>query len=100
MIITRIQAIAIIGSLYFLIPDGVCWETGSFVSGADDEYTVGDSGVTGGGDACGRYVKAVCCAGSWRDDPQFSQERLTRFCFHSTHGAKGHTNHHSVYYKP
>ena len=51
--ITRMQAMAIMGSLYFLNPAGVCGETGSFGGGGDGENTGGDGGVTGGGDACG-----------------------------------------------
>jgi len=71
MSITRIQAMAIMGSLYFLNTDGVCGETGSCGGGA--EYTGGDGGETGGGDACGGYGEVVCCTGSCRRDPQFSQ---------------------------
>jgi hypothetical protein len=37
--ITRITAMAMMGSLYFLNPDGVGWETGSFERGAGGENT-------------------------------------------------------------
>jgi hypothetical protein len=71
--ITKIQAMAIMGSLYFLNTDGVCRGTGSCEGGGGAENTGGEGGVTGGGDACGTYSDAVCCAGSCSGVPQFSQ---------------------------
>jgi len=89
MSITRIQAMAIMGSLYFLNPDGACGETGSFGGGGGAENTGGDGGVKGGGDACGTYDEAVCCAGSCRGVPQFSQNDWPGSAFVPHMGQKG-----------
>jgi hypothetical protein len=91
MIITRTQAMAIIGSLYFLNPAGVCGETCSCGGGADGENTGGDGGGMGGGDACGGYGEPVCCAGSCREDPQFSQNDWPDSAFVPHMGQKGIT---------
>lgn len=77
------------GSLYFLNPDGVCGKTGSFGGGGDGENTGGDGGATGGGDACDTYGEEVCCAGSCRGDPQFSQNNWPVSAFVPHVGQKG-----------
>ena len=87
--ITRIQAMAIMGSLYFLNTDGVCRGTGSCGGGADGENTGGGGGEIGGGDACGGYGEVVCCAGSCRGDPQFSQNDWPGSAFVPHMGQKG-----------
>ena len=79
----------IMGSLNFLNPAGDCGETGSFGGGTDGENTGGDCGVTGGGDACGWYDDAVCCAGSCRGVPQFSQNDWPGSAFVPHIGQKG-----------
>jgi hypothetical protein len=89
MSITRIQAMANMGSLYFLNTDGVCKGTGSCGGGGGAEYTIGGGGEMGVGDACGRYGEAVCCAGSCRGVPQFSQNDWPGSAFVPHMGQKG-----------
>ncbi len=48
---------AIMGSLYFLNPDGVCGETGSFGGGGDGKNTGGDGGDRGAGMLVAHTVK-------------------------------------------
>lgn len=69
------------GSLYFLNPEGVCWESGCFEGGWGGENTIGVGRVSGGGEPWGRSDEAAGWAGSCREFPQFSQNNWSGSAF-------------------